>query len=88
LPNFGSFWPPYVSQVIRPRERGELNRHPYHHDAKPEPPMTAIARFVSGASGATVDTRTLGIVVAFCAVGLTVSLLAAFHGVDVSAGFL
>lgn len=50
--------------------------------------MTAIARFVSGASEATVDTRTLAIVVTFCTVGLTFSLLAAFHGVDVSAGFL
>jgi uncharacterized membrane protein len=50
--------------------------------------MTAIARFVSGASGASVDARTLGIVVTFCVVGLTVSLLAAFHGVDFSACFL
>jgi hypothetical protein len=50
--------------------------------------MTAVARIASGASGATVDAQILGIVVTFCAVGLTVSLLAAFHGVDLSAGFL
>jgi hypothetical protein len=49
--------------------------------------MTAMARIVSNASGANVDAETLRTVLMFCAVGLTVSLLAASYGVDLSPGF-
>jgi hypothetical protein len=49
--------------------------------------MTAIARIVSNASGTSVDAETLKTVFMFCAVGLTVSLLAASYGIDLSAGF-
>jgi len=47
--------------------------------------MTAVARIVSNASGA--NAETLRTVLMFCAVGLTVSLLAASYGVDLSPGF-
>jgi hypothetical protein len=50
--------------------------------------MTVIARIVSSASGTSVDAETLRTVFMFCAVGLTVSLLAASYGVDLSPGFL
>jgi hypothetical protein len=49
--------------------------------------MTVIARIVSSASGTSVDAETLRTVFMFCAVGLTVSLLAASYGVDLSPGF-
>jgi len=49
--------------------------------------MTAIARIVSGASGTRVDAETLRTVIMFCAAGLTVSLLPASYGVDLSRGF-
>jgi hypothetical protein len=49
--------------------------------------MTAIARVVSRAYGTPVDVETLRTVFLFCAAGLTVSLLAASLGLDLSAGF-
>jgi hypothetical protein len=49
--------------------------------------MTATARIVSSASGTSVVTETLRTVFTFCAVALTVSLIAASYGVDLSPGF-
>ena len=49
--------------------------------------MAAIARMLSGASGTQVDIETLKTVVMFCGVGLTVSLLLATYGLDLSPGF-
>jgi hypothetical protein len=49
--------------------------------------MTAIARVLSRASGTHVDVETIKTLVMFCGVGLTVSLLLASYGLDLSAGF-
>jgi hypothetical protein len=50
--------------------------------------MAAIARALSYTfSDTKVDTEILKIIAMFCAVGLTVSLLAASYGLDLSAGF-
>jgi hypothetical protein len=49
--------------------------------------MTAIARVVSSACRKRVDVETLRSVLLFCGAGLTVSLLAASFGLDLSAGF-
>jgi hypothetical protein len=49
--------------------------------------MATIARVLSRASGTDVDVETLKILVMFCGVGLSVSLLAASYGLDLSAGF-
>ena len=49
--------------------------------------MAAIARALSRASGTQVDTENLEIIVMFCGVGLTVSLLLASYGLDLSPGF-
>ena len=49
--------------------------------------MAAIARMLSRASGTQVDIETLKTLAMFCGVGLTVSLLVASYGVDLSAGF-
>ena len=49
--------------------------------------MATIARVLSRASGTEVDIETLKTVVMFCGVGLTVSLMCASHGLDLSPGF-
>ena len=49
--------------------------------------MAAIVRALSRASGTLVDVETLKTIVMFCGVGLTVSLLLASYGLDLSAGF-
>ena len=49
--------------------------------------MATIARVLSRASGTEVDIETLKTVVMFCGVGLTVSLMCASYGLDLSAGF-
>jgi hypothetical protein len=49
--------------------------------------MAAIARVLSRASGTEVDVETIRTLVMFCGVGLTVSLLLASYGLDLSAGF-
>ena len=49
--------------------------------------MAAIARVLSRASGTEVDVETIKTLVMFCGVGLTVSLLLASYGLDLSAGF-
>jgi hypothetical protein len=49
--------------------------------------MAAIARMLSRASGTQVDIETLKTIVMFCGVGLTVSLLLAAYGLDLSPGF-
>jgi hypothetical protein len=49
--------------------------------------MAAIARALSRASGAEIDVETLKIVIMFCGVGLTVSMMVASYGVDLSPGF-
>jgi hypothetical protein len=49
--------------------------------------MAAIARALSRASGTQVDTENLKIIVMFCGAGLTVSLLLASYGLDLSPGF-
>jgi hypothetical protein len=49
--------------------------------------MTAIAKVVSSASGTPVGVDTLRTVLLFCGAGLTVSLLAASLGLDLSSGF-
>jgi hypothetical protein len=49
--------------------------------------MAAIARMLSRASGTQVDIETLKTIVMFCGVGLTVSLLLATYGLDLSPGF-
>jgi hypothetical protein len=48
--------------------------------------MSAIARALSRASGAQVDVETVKTIFMFCAVGLTVSLLLASYGLDLSPG--
>ena len=49
--------------------------------------MVALARVLSRASGTQVDVETLKTIAMFCGVGLTVSLLLASYGVDLSPGF-
>jgi hypothetical protein len=49
--------------------------------------MIAIARVVSRASGAPVDVEMLRTLFLFCGTGLTLSLLAASLGLDLSPGF-
>jgi hypothetical protein len=49
--------------------------------------MTAIARVVSNVSATPVGGGALRTVLMFCAVGLTVSMLVASFGVDLSPGF-
>lgn len=49
--------------------------------------MIAIARALSRASGANVDADTLKTLLMFCGVGLTVSLILASYGLDLSPGF-
>ena len=49
--------------------------------------MVAIARVLSRASGTNVDVDTLKTLVMFCGVGLTVSLILASYGLDLSPGF-
>jgi len=49
--------------------------------------MAAIARVLSRASGTEIDVETIKTLAMFCGVGLTVSLLMASYGLDLSAGF-
>jgi hypothetical protein len=49
--------------------------------------MAAVARMLSRASGTRVHVETLKTIIMFCAVGLTVLLLFASYGLDLSAGF-
>ena len=49
--------------------------------------MATIARVLSRASGTDVDVETIKILVIFCGAGLTVSLMLASYGVDLSPGF-
>ena len=49
--------------------------------------MAAIARALDRALGIQVDIETLKTLAIFCGAGLTVSLLLASYGLDLSAGF-
>jgi hypothetical protein len=49
--------------------------------------MAALAKVLSRASGTRVDVETLKTILMFCGVGLTVSLMLASYGVDLSPGF-
>jgi hypothetical protein len=49
--------------------------------------MATFAKVLSRASGAEVDLEIIRTLVMFCGVGLTVSLLLASYGLDLSAGF-
>ncbi len=49
--------------------------------------MAALAKVLSRASGTEVDVETLKTIVMFCGIGLTVSLLLASYGLDLSPGF-
>jgi hypothetical protein len=49
--------------------------------------MVTIARLLSRASGTDVDVETIKTLVMFCGVGLTVSMMVASYGVDLSPGF-
>lgn len=49
--------------------------------------MAVFAKVLSRASGVEVDVETISTLVMFCGVGLTVSLLLASYGFDLSAGF-
>lgn len=49
--------------------------------------MVAIARALSRASGTNVDVDTLKTLLMFCGAGLTVSLILASYGLDLSPGF-
>jgi len=65
-------------------------RRPWVELSKTEfasPKMVAIARVLSRASGTNVDVDTLKTLVMFCGVGLTVSLILASYGLDLSPGF-
>jgi len=48
--------------------------------------MAAIAKALSRASGTDVDVETIKTLVMFCGVGLTVSMMVASYGVDLSPG--
>jgi hypothetical protein len=87
---FSSHCPSYVSQVIRPRRRTQLNKSATTswRGRTRRPPMTAIVKVVSNAYGAPIDVETLRSLLLFCGAGLTVSLLAvASFGLDLSPGF-
>jgi hypothetical protein len=49
--------------------------------------MMVVAKAISRATGVEVDVETLKTVVMFCAVGLTVSMMCASYGLDLSPGF-
>jgi hypothetical protein len=49
--------------------------------------MAAITTALSRASGIDIEVDTLRTVLIFCGIGLTVSLLFASYGLDLSAGF-
>jgi hypothetical protein len=49
--------------------------------------MAAIAKVLSRASGTEVDLETVKTLIMFCGVGLTVSLMFASYGLDLSPGF-
>jgi hypothetical protein len=49
--------------------------------------MTALAKALSNVVGTDIEVETLKTVVMFCAVGLTVSLMVASYGLDLSWGF-
>jgi hypothetical protein len=49
--------------------------------------MATIARVLSRASGTDVDVETIKTLVMFCGVGLTVSMMFAAYGLDLSPGF-
>ena len=49
--------------------------------------MATIARVLSRASGTDVDVETIKTLAMFCGVGLTVSLMLASYGLDLSPGF-
>jgi hypothetical protein len=49
--------------------------------------MATIARVLSRASGTDVDIEIIKTLVMFCGVGLTVSMMVASYGVDLSPGF-
>jgi hypothetical protein len=49
--------------------------------------MATIGRVLSRASGTDVDVETIKTLVMFCGGGLTVSMVLASYGVDLSAGF-
>jgi hypothetical protein len=49
--------------------------------------MTALAKALSNISGTNVDVEVLKAVIMFCAVGLTVSMMVASYGLDLSYGF-
>jgi hypothetical protein len=49
--------------------------------------MATIAKALSRVSGTQVEVETLKTIIMFCGVGLTVSLLLASYGLDLSPGF-
>jgi hypothetical protein len=49
--------------------------------------MTTIARVLSRASGTEIGVETIKTIITFCGVGLTVSLMLASYGLDLSPGF-
>jgi hypothetical protein len=49
--------------------------------------MAAIARALSRVTGTQTDVETIKTLAIFCGVGLTVSLILASYGLDLSAGF-
>jgi hypothetical protein len=49
--------------------------------------MTVIANAIARTTGIQVDVETLKTILMFCAVGLTVSLMCATYGLDLSPGF-
>jgi hypothetical protein len=49
--------------------------------------VAAIAKAISRASGKNVDAEILKTIVMFCAVGLTVTMMCAGYGLDLSPGF-
>jgi hypothetical protein len=49
--------------------------------------MTIIAKAIARTTGIEVDVETLKTILMFCAVGLTVSMMCASYGLDLSPGF-
>jgi hypothetical protein len=49
--------------------------------------MTLVAKAIFRATGVELDVETLKTIVMFCAVGLTVSMICASYGLDLSPGF-
>jgi hypothetical protein len=49
--------------------------------------MESIAKAISHSTGVDINVETLKTIVMFCAVGLTVSLMCASYGLDLSPGF-